>query len=375
MRILMWVSFYWPDIGGVETFTRQLAHALRKRGHEILVMAAHGRVSMPDESDDDGVRVHRFPFWEAIEKRDPVLMLQVQKRVNRIKQEFAPDIVHLNCMDASIFFQLRAADVARAPTVVTLHWTPPEDLWGHNSIVGQTLRQASWIAAISEHQMPMIDQALPECRDRASLFLNGLYAPGEDPSPPPLDRQQILCVGRHVRDKGFDLAIDAFARIAGDFPRATLVVAGDGIEREALIAQAQALGLASRIQFPGFIPHDSVPSAIAQSVMVVMPSRFEPFGLVALEAAHMQRPIVVSNVGGLPEIVADGVTGLVVPDENPGAIAAAMARLLHEPATAAQLGVAGRTRALQHFSADRNTAMYEALFQRLKTERVNAVAG
>jgi glycogen(starch) synthase len=314
------------------------------------------------------------PFWEAIEKRDPMLMLQVQKGVNRLKAEFAPDVVHLNCMDASIFFQLRAADVARAPTVVTLHWTPPPDLWGNNTIVGQTLRQASWIAAISAHQMPMIDAVLPECRSRAALFLNGLDAPHVAPVAMSPDGQQILCVGRHVRDKGFDLAIDAFARIAGEFPRATLVVAGDGVEREALAAQVASLELSERVRFPGFIAHDRVPTMIAQSAMVVMPSRFEPFGLVALEAAHMQRPIIVSDVGGLPEIVADGVTGIVVPDEDPGAIAAAMARLLHDPATAQRMGMAGRIRAIELFGADRNTTMYEELFQRLTMERDDAVA-
>lgn len=375
MRILMWVSFYWPEIGGVETFTRQLAHALKRRGHTVCIITAHGRLRCPDVSDDDGIAVHRFPFWEAIEKRDPVLMLETHKRLTALKTAFKADIIHGNSLDVGTLFQVRSRHIAPVPSVITLHWTPPAEYWIEDGVVGTLLRSATWIAAISSHQMALIQQTLPERHTRASLFLNGLDAPQLPPTPIADGCQRILCIGRLVKDKGFDLALTAFARIHKEFPNARLVVGGDGVERPTLEQLAGTLGIADQTDFIGWVSHDDVPALMNQSLMVVMPSRCEPFGLVALETGHMERPIVATRVGGLADIVADGETGFLVPEGDVDALAAAMAHLMQRPAEAVRMGRAGRKRAIAHFSGEHNTDLYEALFQRLTQERTDAIAG
>ena len=373
MRILMWVSFYWPQIGGVETITRQLAHALKKRGHTVCIFAAHGNITLPDVSDDDGIVVHRFPFWEAIGQRDPLLIYATQKRLDAVKKEFAPDLIHLNCFDPSLFFQRRSAGVMPAPTVITLHWTPPSELWEINELLRQTLLEASWIVAISQHQLGIVNTIMPSMSDRLSIIVNGLNEPPIASVPVAEDNQRILCIGRLVRDKGFDLSLDAFAQIVGEFPNARLIIAGDGIEKRSLQQLAQTLGIASQVDFTGWVSHEDVPEAMNQSSMVLMPSRFEPFGLVAVEAGQMSRPIIATAVGGLVDIVVDGETGLLVPDEDVAGLAGAIARLLRDPPLCARLGQAGSVRAREKFAAERNTADYESLFKRL-TENTNVVA-
>jgi glycogen(starch) synthase len=175
---------------------------------------------------------------------------------------------------------------------------------------------------------------------------------------------RILCLGRHVRDKGFDVALDAFARIADRFPESRLTIAGDGPERAALQRQASELGIAGRVDFPGRVPE--VHPYFEAATLVVMPSRWEEtFGLVALEAALMGRAVVATRVGALPEVVQDEVTGMVVESEDSAGLALAIASLLERPAVVRRMGRAARERALEAFSLPRCIDRYEELYRRL----------
>jgi D-inositol-3-phosphate glycosyltransferase len=134
-------------------------------------------------------------------------------------------------------------------------------------------------------------------------------------------------------------------------------------ERPALEAQAVQLGLGTRIVFVGTLSHDAVYPFLAEADLVVMPSRIESFGLVALEAAQMARPIVASAVDGLPEVIDDGQTGLLVPPDDPAALAQAIAALLDDPQRARALGAAARRRAETLFAWDRYVGSHERLFE------------
>ena len=182
-----------------------------------------------------------------------------------------------------------------------------------------------------------------------------------------------MCLGRVVRDKGFDLALAAFAELAPRFPKARLVVAGDGPARPELEAQAQALGVADAVEFPGWVAPERVSELMNSATLVVMPSRWdEPFGLVAVEAALMARPVVASRVGGLAEAVADGETGLLVDKEDPAALARAVAHLLEDPGKAERMGQAARRRARELFGFERQVDAYDGLYQRLAEEATHA---
>ncbi|MBI3119664.1 MAG: glycosyltransferase family 4 protein, partial [Candidatus Hydrogenedentes bacterium] len=161
-----------------------------------------------------------------------------------------------------------------------------------------------------------------------------------------------------------DVAVAAFAQVVKEFPEARLMLAGDGLVRPALEAQAAALGIAASVDFKGWVPPEQVPALIDRSSIVLMPSRYEePFGLVAVQAGQMARPLVASRAGGIPEIVKDGETGLLVPPEDVSALAEAILGLLCDPEQAARLGRAARKHVEAAFELERVATAYETLYR------------
>jgi glycogen(starch) synthase len=175
----------------------------------------------------------------------------------------------------------------------------------------------------------------------------------------------LLCLGRLSPEKGFDVAVTAFASLVNRFPNARLVIVGEGPERTKLECQIRKLGLTHRVELAGEVAPEEVPGLLNTVTMVLLPSRQESFGLVALEAALMARPVVATRVGGLPEVVLHEQTGLLVENENSGALAEAAAFLLTQPATAMKMGQTARLRAHHTFSWQRHVDAYDALYQRL----------
>jgi glycogen(starch) synthase len=188
--------------------------------------------------------------------------------------------------------------------------------------------------------------------------------PEHPPTARPHDAPCVLGFGRLVADKGFDLAVRAFAAVTRRVPNARLVLAGDGAARADLERLVTDMGLSQSVEFVGMVAPADVPALIARASLVVVPSRWdEPFGLVALEAAVMARPVVATRAGGLVEVVEEGTTGLLVDKEDPDALAAALLRLLEDPATADRMGVAARARARERFSWERCVTSYERLYE------------
>jgi glycogen(starch) synthase len=169
-----------------------------------------------------------------------------------------------------------------------------------------------------------------------------------------------------VKEKGFDLAVRAFASVVACFPNARLTIAGDGPARVELEELARELRLNSTVDFLGWVEPERIPELMSQSTIVVMPSRWqEPFGLVALQGSQMERPVVASRVGGLPEVVADGETGLLVKNEDVDGLATAIIHLIENPRIAQQMGKAGRERAQRLYSIEAHVAAYEKLYRQI----------
>jgi len=117
----------------------------------------------------------------------------------------------------------------------------------------------------------------------------------------------VLAPGRLVHKKGFDLLLRAWAALGDTMP--ALWIAGDGEERDALHQLAGSLGLGARVKFLGAVPHPELLGLLERAVLCIVPSREEPYGIVPVEAQALGVPMVVTNVGNLPELVQDGITG------------------------------------------------------------------
>ena len=170
------------------------------------------------------------------------------------------------------------------------------------------------------------------------------------------DPKRIVFVGRLETVKGPDVLLEAFGRIAGASPEASLLLVGGGSLEESLRERAASLGLDERIAFCGPQDHQRIKEQLYRASVLAFPSRSEGFGLAMLEGMATGLPVAASNVGAIPEVLDGG--GLLVPADDPDALAEALLRLLRDPDERDRLGRTARQRA-ETFSMTSCTAAYE----------------
>lgn len=179
----------------------------------------------------------------------------------------------------------------------------------------------------------------------------------------PADAPLVGSVCRLIEQKGLDNALDGFAQVAAEFPAAHYAIAGDGPLRGALEAQAARLGVADRVHFLGW--RADAPAIFAALDVLLAPSRWEGFGLVFLEAMALGVPVISTRVSAIPEVIADGETGWLVPPDDPAAIAGALRAALADPDERCRRGEAGRARLESQFTVDamveRTLAVYRGV--------------
>ncbi len=365
MRVLLWSEWFWPHIRGIEVLATNLMLALQERGYEVIVVASQDYDSLPSEMRYKDIPIYRFPFWAALWSSNMDQFIEVRQRVAELKRTFKPDIVHLNFTGPGVFFHFHTAAAHPAPLLVTVCGALPRLSIGDDTLQGRILRSADWVTGISGAVLNDVRHLVPEITPRSSLIYIARAVPALSPAPLPRDKPQVLCLGHLAPEKGFDLALTAFASLVERFPQARLVIAGDGPARTELEQQATDLGIAEAVNFVGWVSPEKVPALLNSATAVVVPSRQEGFGLVALEAAHMARPVVATRVGGLPEVVVHEQTGLLVEKEDSKALAEAIAFLLDHPETARRIGEAARCRAREVFSWERCVDAYDDLYRNL----------
>jgi glycosyltransferase involved in cell wall biosynthesis len=176
-----------------------------------------------------------------------------------------------------------------------------------------------------------------------------------------------MLVGRLSPEKDVSNLLRATALAVCELPAFRLEIAGDGACLPALRAEAESLGLKERVSFLGEVR--DVASLLRRASLYVLPSLTEGISLTLLEAMAVGLPVVATHVGGNSEVVADGETGLMVPAQDPAALARAMVRILRDPVQGEVLGRAGRERVEKRFDVRRMVAEYEALYAALLESR------
>jgi glycosyltransferase involved in cell wall biosynthesis len=148
-----------------------------------------------------------------------------------------------------------------------------------------------------------------------------------------------------------------------------VLLAGDGPSRGDLERLASELRLEGAVRFLGEIPHDEVPAILATIDIFAMPSTWEGFGVSALEASAMELPVVASDIHGIPDVVLDGETGLLVPPADPAALADAIERLARDSSLRRTMGVAGRAYVEREYRWEDNARLMESLYARMLRSR------
>jgi D-inositol-3-phosphate glycosyltransferase len=253
-----------------------------------------------------------------------------------------------------------AAKLRRTKLVSTKHNDDPFRQGAFRHVERQLLRMADRVVAITDALRDFTVQVGAD-ESKVQTIHYGLDALPEawgdnPPDDVPAAARILLSTSRLTTQKGVDVAIRALASLPDD---TVLVVLGEGPERARLESLARELALERRVFLLGRVP--DVAAWLRRATVYVHPARWEGFGLGVLEAMHASLPVVATCASSLPELVVDGVTGRLVPVDDPNGLAAAIDQALGEPG----LGVAGRDRALNEFSvarmADRHVALYETL--------------
>lgn len=345
-------------ISGSEAHLLQLLPDLRTRGWDVRFLMLHE--DEPGAWEFAGeLRARGVPL-DAVRLRadvDPVAFAEVVAYLARLR----PGILHTHLVHADVYGQL-AGSLTRVPfRLSTKH--------GFNEF-----REGRWFGLADRsvgslaHVHIAISQGLAHYLAETEGFAEEdfeivHYGIGSDGPATAYGggEPRLLCIGRLIPIKGHLVLLRALAQARARVPEVTLDVAGRGPLAPALESYAQELGLADAVRFLGFV--SPVQQAIDDSAIVVVPSLGEGFGMVALEAMERARPVIVSAVGGLPEIVADGETGLVVPSADAEALADAIVALAGDLPHATAMGLAGRERALAEFTPERCAARIEELYR------------
>lgn len=347
---------------GGEVQLRLLLEHFARVGHDNHVLLVPG-AKFAAAAREVGATVHEAPlrrWWR------PDLWWKVRACYRRVQ----PDAIHFACGRSLLLGGLAAlGTAAKTFTIRRIDYPVRRGLLG-----------GFRYTALCDHTIAICDAIVQRLvaggvpRSRITRIYDGL-----DPRPwtglrdgrgaarqrlgLSADAQVISCAAVLRPRKGQHVLIDAFAQIAGDFPRAVLFLAGGGSEHERLRVRAAQLGLGARVFLPG--PIKPVFDVYAASDVFVMPSFHEGLCNACLEASFAGLPQVVSDAGGNSEIVVDGATGAVVPKGDVATLAGALGLYLADPALAAAHGEAGRVRSLAMFTADRLGPEVEAVLQRL----------
>ena len=368
MRVLLVSERFWPHLGGVEIGSLQLLERLRDRGYEFEVVTSAEK-GEPELDAFQGMAVHRLPVHAALAEGAPERIGANRARLRGIKRRFAPHVVHVNQVGLCAMLNHETAAAHPAPTLVTLRTLFTAEAFQPNTALRKIVASAAWVNSCAVAGLRPALAAVPDLVTRSSVIFNGLDWPTFEASRLPFDPPRLLCIGRLVAEKGFDLAIAALPTLLRRFPAVRLSIAGDGPARLMLERQVVELGLADRVEFLGWVSPPAVHALMDKASMVVIPSRSEVLPLVAIQAAQMARPLVGTAVGGLPELVAHGETGILVPANDSQALGDAIATLLDQPSLAERMGQASQTRARALFSLDGSVNAYDALYHRLVTPR------
>jgi len=375
MRILWWTTRFWPDVGGVEVMGAALLAEMESRGHELAVVT--GPQLSPDaEQAADGVRpppgisIHRFPLLSPLAAADPAMLFEIRQEIETLISSFSPDLIHLHTLGPHAALCSWILERKTLPLLVTVQEAMLAELdLGTETLPGRLLRRADRVNCVSRFMADIVLEAVPEIASRCEVIPNSLPTPEPAPSELPFEPPVLLGLGRLVREKGFDLVLQALARILPTFPRTRLILTGDGPERGALEDLARSLKVAHAVTFAGALPPEGVPALLNQVTAAVVPSRCqEAFGLVALQAAQMGRPVIAARRGGLDEIVADRESGLLVEPGKPGSLADGMTAILEHPDFARRLGRQARRIAEKRFAWLQTVNRYHELYTRISKD-------
>lgn len=382
------------------TYVHDINRHLVRRGHKVTVVTP-GSPAIPAQDSFDGVDVVRFPmalpedltYGHVAQSRVSLLgkLARLAVMTEYLEAQYVTtvgvararnaDVVHAHWAIPTGPAAVLAARRLRLPSVITMHGgdvyvNPAQGYdfptrWYVRPALRWTLRRAQALTAITEDcRQHALRAGAPS--ESVHIVFNGTdllrFSPdpsGVKPVDPRFGPRMVFACRQLFPRKGIRFLIEAVAELRPRFPDIHLVLAGDGFERPELARLTERLGIAGQVTFLGWVPNATLPPYYRAAAVSVIPSLEEGFGIPAAEAMGCEVPVVATDAGGLPEVVEDQGTGLVVPRGNAAALAAAIGSLLGDPERRVRMGRAGRERALRLFDWDRTAADFEEVYRKI----------
>jgi len=383
MKVLM-INHFPLEGSGSGTYTRNLAVHLTKKGHEVAVVLPENTVKyakVPDvklvpvyfkhEENIEGMLPFNFPcftthprstktFYDLTDEEINLYMSTFEKVVAETVESFKPDIIH----GQHIWLLSWLAIKTGIPYVVTAHGT---DLMGYKKgekfrkYADETARGAKKIITISNDNDDLVREMFPHSADKTVLMQNGYDTERFYPAPISnekleeifdikLKKKLVLFVGKLAHFKGIDILIEALRLYEDEYPDEVFsIIAGAGELEASLKAQAAEAKLDS-LHFLGHLNSTELRELYSSADVSIVPSRREPFGLVAIEALACGSPVIATNQGGLADIITDDV-GTLVKVEDASGLAKAIRKELYAP-DGPQRGKAAAKYALENYAQD-----------------------
>jgi len=343
------------DIGGAEQLVLDICRRLDRKRFDVRAIAVVRGGPLRAEFHEAGIPT------DVVGKRTKI-GLEVIRHLTADLRSPTPDIVHTHLFGGDTWGRIAAFRAGVPHVISTEHNTDCDEGFVKRAVKRRLAARTECIIAVSDAVRSFSIRVNRIPRGKVIVIPNGVdcgrFRPLEHRAH---DRTRFIAVGRFVTQKGLDVLVDAFAVLRTTLPNASLMLVGDGPLRAALEAQIRAYHLEDRVQLLGF--RRDVPELLARADIVVVPSRWEGFGLAALEASAAGLPVIASAVGGLREVVLDHETGVLVPPEEPGILAEAMRDLAGDHARRVLFGHAGRRHAERNFDIQRVVARYVDLYE------------
>ncbi|SFQ97340.1 glycosyltransferase family 4 protein [Desulfoscipio geothermicus] len=357
MRVAMFSWEYPPkSVGGLAQHVYDLTNALSDLGVDVHLFTM-GEPGLPDYERVNGVKVYRVNPYNVSSPDFTTWVTQLnvamlEKAIPVFNELSDWNIIHGH--DWLVAYAVRALKHAyRRPLIATIHATEygrnqglHNNLQRHISDVEWWLCYEAWqVICCSEYMKGEVKFVFQVPDDKLVIIPNGVdpanyiqknnnISRNNYATP---DEKIIFYVGRLVREKGVQVLLDAAPMILGRVPNAKFVIAGKGPYLKELQDQAKRMGIGNRVYFTGYVDDYTRNSLYSWSDVAVFPSLYEPFGIVALEAMAARTPVVVSDTGGLSEIVMHNIDGLKAYPGNPRSLADMILTILLNPGPAQQL--------------------------------------
>ncbi len=409
MYIVLANQWYPPESGwgGVASYNHAIAHAYCELGHRVTVIARRDDETTPEFVETNGIRVHRLLMRDHYYlRRTPLLGFysralqqlsyswRVRRAIKRLNKTSPIDVIEFAEINAEAFFFARTSLIpfvvrCHTPTFVLRNFFEPGEFPYDTRVISacekDVIRRAHAVTAPSNAMAQQIAEATGIERVKISVIPNPVPSYGSNGNGNGKKQLRseneltVLYVGRLERFKGVTILAEAIPHVLREFPNVRFVLAGEDrptpqseSQHRELELQLRASNVLSQVKFLGRVDHFQLEDWYSSADICVVPSMYESFSYTCAEAMAAGKPVVATRVGGIPETVCDGLSGVIVEPGDAGEFAEAIVRLLKDETRRIAMGRAGRAKVLREFDPIRVAQQNLEVYQQARRNSLSA---